>query len=201
MVHSKLHPVQGSAAMHDRKVDDWRDQLTRGRRIGPASAAVTVLEYGDFECPACAAFFKEFERVRAAHPNDLSLVFRHFPLKYHSQAYPSARAAECAAEQGQFEHMYQMLYSSRDSLGLLSFHELAKRAAVANLASFDSCFASDRPVPRIEADLKAGAATNIPGTPAIIVDGVLRVTSMPAAAELERLVREALAKRQRTSGG
>jgi protein-disulfide isomerase len=174
----------------DRMIPDWRQQEALGRRIGPATSALTVLEYADFECPACLGFFREIEKVRSAHPQDISIAFRHFPLRYHKQAYPSARAAECAAAQGAFEEMYKMLYTSHDSLGQVPYRELAKRAAVPDLTRFDACFADTSRVPRVEADLKAAEATQIPGTPGVIIDGKLWQTRMPRSEDLEKLIKE-----------
>jgi protein-disulfide isomerase len=195
LVYGRLYPSPAGMVQEDRKVADWQVQLSQGRRIGPANAAVTVLEYGDFECPACAGFFKEFEAARSKHPQDIALVFRHFPLKYHAQAYPSARAAECAAEQGRFEGMYRTLYSSHDSLGKVPFREFARRAGVTNLEGFDVCMANTEPVPRIEADLKTAIEANIPGTPGVIINGVLKLRNLPNSADLERLVEDSRARR------
>ena len=126
-----------------------------------------MLEFGDFQCPACRSFFREIEEVRKAHPELISLSFRHSPLSYHRQAYPSARAAECAADQGRFEDMYKVLYSEQDSLGHVPYSELGRKAGVTDLTKFARCVADTVPVPRIERDLLAAKTTQIPGTPAM----------------------------------
>ena len=73
-------PMPPQVDHKNRPVANWRTQLSLGRRIGPSTASVTVLEYADFQCPACAGFFREIEKARVDHPKDISIVFRHFPL-------------------------------------------------------------------------------------------------------------------------
>jgi protein-disulfide isomerase len=182
------------ARQQNRVVVDWQAQVAAGRRMGSDDAALTILYYGDFECPACRVFTTAVETLRNTHPGDVSVVFRHSPLKYHRFAYPSARAAECAAEQGAFEAMYRTLFDVQDSLGLLPFHEIARRAAVPNLALFDRCTSDTAKVARIERDLAAATATQLPGTPGVIIAGTLFAERLPTASELDRLVREARAK-------
>ena len=185
------------ARQQNRMIAGWQEQVSVGRRMGPATAPLTILYYGDFECPACRGFTNTIEELRKAHPADVSIVFRHSPLKYHRFAYPSARAAECAADQGAFEAMYRVLYGVQDSLGLLPFREIARRAAVPDLARFDRCTSDTAKVARIERDLAAAATTQLPGTPGVIIGGTLYAERLPTAGELDRLVREARASQRK----
>lgn len=186
--------TSASARQRNRVIANWRQQEAAGRRLGPADAAVTILYYGDFECPACRAFTNTLEAFRRERPRDLSVVFRHLPLPYHRFAYPSARAAECAADQGQFEAMYRALFAAQDSLGLVTFVELARRAGVRDLAQFERCAKDTAPVPRIAADQQAAKTASIPGTPGVIINGLLYAERLPSTAELDSLVRDARAK-------
>ena len=180
----------------NRKIPDWQQQIALGRRIGPATAPVTILYYGDFECPACGAFTRRVEEFRKLHPDEVSIVFRHFPLSYHRNAYASARAAECGANQGKFEPIYKALYSTQDSLGRISYRELARRAAVPDLVRFDACISDTTSVARIERDLKAARDTNIPGTPGVIIDGTLMLEKQVSVSDLEQMVKEARRSRK-----
>lgn len=188
--------ARASTRMENRAIHDWRQQEAAGRRMGPEEAPITILYYGDFECPACRGFTNMVEAFRRERPGDVSVVFRHLPLPYHRFAYPSARAAECAASQGRFESMYQALCGAQDSLGLLSFHEIARRAAVPDLARFDDCTSDTAKVERIETDRAAATAAQLPGTPSVIIAGTLYVERLPTAADLERLVRDARARQR-----
>lgn len=175
----------------NRPVADWNQQMALGRRMGPDDAPLTILYYGDFECPACRTFVRVVEEIRRAHPADISVVFRHFPLSQHRFAYPSARAAECAADQAQFEAMHNALYAAQDSLGLVSYRDLARRAEVPNLNQFDVCMNSSTTVTRIERDVKAAVDTKIPGTPGVIIDGMLFLEGTPTVKDLENMVKNA----------
>jgi protein-disulfide isomerase len=84
---------------------------------GPASARVTLVEYGDFECPSCGEAFPVIKAVQRAFGDNLRFVFRHYPLRTsHPHALPAARAAEAAAVQGGFWPMYDRLFSRQHAL-------------------------------------------------------------------------------------
>jgi protein-disulfide isomerase len=87
--------------------------------------------------------------------------------------------------------MYKTLYATQDSLGRISYHELARRAAVSDLARFDGCMADTASVARIERDLKAARDANIPGTPGVIIDGTLMLEKPVSVSDLEQMVTEA----------
>lgn len=183
---SQIPTTAASTARKNRPVTDWRRQLESGHKMGPDSAALRLVYYGDFECPACRRFASIVERVRQAHPEDLQVVFRHYPLEYHRFAYASSRAAECAAQQGRFEAMYHALYATQDSLGLVGYQEIARRAAVPDLRRYEACTRDTGRVARVERDLQDGMTLKIPGTPAVILDGVLILEKALSAADLER---------------
>ncbi|HVL18090.1 MAG TPA: DsbA family protein, partial [Gemmatimonadales bacterium] len=84
---------------------------------GPAGARVTLVEYADFECPSCGAAHDVIQAARRAFGDNLRLVFRHFPLRdSHPHALDAARAAEAAAEQGQFWPMHDRLFQRQHAL-------------------------------------------------------------------------------------
>lgn len=84
------------------RADDWR--------LGRLDAPVTLVEYGDFQCPACANYAPMIDGLMATFPNDLTIIFRHFPLIQHDEAQLAARSAEAAGFQGQFWQMADLLY-------------------------------------------------------------------------------------------
>ncbi len=78
---------------------------------GSVSAPVTLVEYGDFQCPACGAFYPLVEKIRTEYGSStLRFVFRHFPLAQHVNSVPAAEASEAAFKQGKFWEMYDILY-------------------------------------------------------------------------------------------
>jgi len=84
---------------------------------GPADAPVTLLEYGDFECPFCGRAFWELKRLASAVGDRVRFVFRHFPLtQLHPHALLAAEAAEAAGAQGYFWEMYEVLFQNQQNL-------------------------------------------------------------------------------------
>jgi protein-disulfide isomerase len=165
------------------EVDDWKRVAGGGHRMGPADAAVTIVEFSDFECPACRRFASEtFPALQQRFPGQLALVYRHYPLRSHAAALPAARAAECAASQGRFEAFHDVLFAQVDSLRGLAFRWLAGQAGVADLDAFDRCAKSTARVSAIEADLAEVRRIGGQGTPTLVVNGMLiRPPYSPAA--------------------
>lgn len=80
---------------------------------GNKDAKLTLIEYGDFECPACSIYSELVNRISGDYPNDLRIVFRHFPLPIHKNAIPAAKSAEAAGIQGKFWEMHDILYEKQ----------------------------------------------------------------------------------------
>ncbi len=180
----------------DRMVKSWDRLMSSGHWIGHPDAKVILVEFADFECPACRGFATNgLKGARAAFPNDLAVVFRHWPLSYHRFARPAARAAECAGAQGRFTEYHDLLFEKQDSLGLKSFSSFALDAGVKNIASFERCTNQRSPVSQVESDLREASGLEAPGTPAIILEGKL-LGYIPDSAKLHSLVNEAIISRR-----
>ncbi len=92
---------------------------------GPKDATLTILEYSDFQCPACSAFYAELEKLIEKYPDDVRLIFRNLPLlSLHPTSQLTAQAAEAAGLQGKFWDMYQSLFSKQAEYTGLSSEEL-----------------------------------------------------------------------------
>jgi protein-disulfide isomerase len=163
--------------------------LISGRRIGPEQPLINILEFGDYQCPACGFFEKSVRAFRAQHPSEVALVFRNWPLPYHPFAYPAARAAECAGNQGRFTEFHDWLYSHQDSLGSISFDSLAQRLGVNDLALFHACNAAQS-VSRIDADSAVAHILGSSGTPTVVING-RRWLVAPTLDRLEALLKTA----------
>lgn len=184
-------PQQGRS--EDEVVEDWGDYLDRGHRIGPATAAVTIVEFGDYECPFCKQVEGPIRAVLGAFPGDVSLVYRHFPLSYHEHAYKAARIAECAAAQGRFSEAHRMLFDA-ESLGDIVLEDFGTSAAIEDLPAFVDCASREDPVATIERDLTAGRDLSVAATPTIVVNG-LRLARTPDSTRLQQVVEAALMER------
>jgi protein-disulfide isomerase len=181
--------IAGGRATEDRSLDAAMSAklLSSGHRIGPKNARLTLVEFGDFQCPVCGAYEHELDSMRVRHPDEFAIVFHQFPLSYHPLAYPLARASECAAAQGRFTAFHDSVYKHQASLGIIPIVDLGARAGVPDTARFRSCALATTPVPEIERDIKFGQAIQIPGTPAVIVQGVL-LARHPDLEQLETLL-------------
>jgi protein-disulfide isomerase len=92
------------------------DGTVSNHSSGAGTANVDLVEYGDFQCPACSSFFQIVEQVRATYGDQIKFTFRNFPLvSIHKNAMASHRAAEAAAAQGKFFEMYEMLYQDQSA--------------------------------------------------------------------------------------
>ncbi len=179
-----------------RVLDDstWHTVESVGHWTGSPAAPVVIVEFGDFECPFCAAFANRALRgIRKKYPDEVAVDFRHWPLPMHRLAYPAARAAECAAAQGRFDAYADALFARHDSLGIISFDKFAEDAGVPDRAAFDRCNASAVPVPAVERDSHEAIALGARGTPTVIINGILYFAT-PDSARLDSYVRAAPAK-------
>lgn len=156
----------------------WRPLLSAGHRIGPPGARLTAIEFGDFQCPVCGAYEHVLDSVRERYPKDFAVIFYEFPLPYHPLAYPLARAAECASNQGRFAAFHDSIYAEQGLLGVIPILDLAIRSGIPDTAAFRRCVTETVPVTAIENDLATGRRIGVPGTPAIIVNGVMHTTDL-----------------------
>lgn len=174
-----------------RAVENWESLTREGRLIGPADAALVIYEFADYQCPACRQFQFLVDTLRAEYPDDLAVSYHYVPLSYHKRAYASARAAECAADQGRFEGFHNALFANFPMLDTTDMTRLASEAQVPDLGRFVACASLTDPVQRIEWNRSVAAdSLRIPGTPSVIVNGKL-YTPAPLPTELRAMIREA----------
>ena len=178
------------AAWHDYRMDLVLPVGPRDHVRGPRDAAVTVVMYGDVECPYCGRVELVLRQLLDRRP-ELRLVFRHFPLvDVHPSAYSAALALEAAAEAGRFWELHDLLYADQEHQGR---RQLATYAVQLGLDP-DSLLrpATERYDQRVRDDYDSGVASGVEGTPALFVDG-LRFQGGPSLARLEAAVDGALA--------
>jgi protein-disulfide isomerase len=143
----------------------------RDHARGPEQAPVTLVEYGDFECPQCAAAYPIVGRVADTFGDRLRFVFRHFPLtNSHPNAQHAAEEAEWAAAQGAFWPMYDALYGAQQNLSDRRMLELATGLGLAG-PELQRAWAAHTFIARVKEDFASGLASGITGTPAFFVNG------------------------------
>lgn len=138
---------------------------------GPSDAWVTIVEFGDFQCPYCGAEAPVLRQLLAANPADVRLVYKHFTLPQHAYARGAAIAAECAADQGKFWEMYDELYAHQDAIDPAHLPDRAAAAGVPDLTAWQACLGTAAPAARVDADMALVAQLNLPGTPTLVVNG------------------------------
>jgi protein-disulfide isomerase len=147
-------------------VTEGRDHLQ-----GPADAAVTLVEYGDYECPYCGAAYPIIKEVQARMGDRLRFVFRNFPISTsHPHAELAAEAAEAAAAQGQFWAMHDLLYENQQRLRVNDLHAYAERIGL-DLERFDHELAEHIHAARVHEDFLSGVRSGVNGTPSFYING------------------------------
>jgi len=151
---------------------NWAAYAFPGNEIGRPTAKVTVIEFSDFQCPYCAKASRALDKLREKYPNDLRIVFRHFPVTMtHEHAFVAAVASECAALQGRFKEYHDVLFANQAAIGKTAWTVLAKQAGISDSASFLNCVAREQTRARVEQDMDAARSLQIRGTPLLLVNG------------------------------
>jgi len=140
--------------------------------IGPASAAVTVVEYGDFECPYCAQAAPGIHLMLKRYGGDVRFVFRHFPLDVHPHAIIAAEASEAAGTQGRFWEMHDLLFRKQARLERGELDRYARDVGL-DLARYALEMDGHVHLTRIEADRRTGRQGGVRRTPGLYVNGLM----------------------------
>jgi protein-disulfide isomerase len=145
---------------------------------GPSDAPVTIVEFTDYQCPYCHQAQSTIDEVLRRYDGKVKLVHLDFPLDFHSEAMPAARAARCAGEQGKFWEYHHSLMTQK---GSLDANDLKGRAKALSLGErdFGSCLESSRHDDAIQAELHQGTELGVTGTPAYFVNGRMLSGSHP----------------------
>jgi protein-disulfide isomerase len=143
---------------------------------GEGKKGVTLTEYGDFECPACAAYYPIVEQVFEKYKADITFQFRNFPLRQiHKNAMVAHRAAEAADKQGKFWEMYALLYQnhsnwSQETEASSTFRAFAQSLSL-DMTKYDADFKSEVTNAIINADIAEGQKLGVSSTPTFFIDG------------------------------
>lgn len=157
-------------------VSNVTGELTSWKR-GPDTATVKMVEYADFQCPACAQYHPLVLELEKAYPNELQVQFRHFPLtQIHIHALNASRAAEAAGRQGKFWEMHDMIFEKQTAWSGLTdprpaFESYAKDLGL-NVEQFKADSENKDLVDGgINADRAEGEKMGVNGTPTFYVNG------------------------------
>jgi len=136
---------------------------------GNLSAPLTIVEFGDFECPACGISEEAASQIRAQYGDRIRFVFRQYPLtKIHPSAEKAAQASECMAEQGKFWEGVEKLYSRQNDLSVEGLKRYAGELGL-DQNRFNRCLDSGETASRVKRDLADGHALKVVGTPTFFI--------------------------------
>ena len=139
--------------------------------LGPANAAVTLVEYGDYECPHCGHAHIVVERLRLQLGAQLRFVFRNFPLtEIHPHAEAAAEAAEAAATRDRFWKMHDTLMTNQDALELDDLVEYAAELGI-DTAWFTTALTTRTFQKKVREDFMGGVRSGVNGTPTFFING------------------------------
>jgi protein-disulfide isomerase len=137
---------------------------------GPNDAPVTLVEYGDFQCPYCGTMYGVIKTVQRAMESELRFVFRHFPLTdIHAHALHAAEFAEAATRFDKFWEAHDILYENQTALGDRELEQYWKQLDCPSNALIAAFEGSDDA--RIQSDLNGGIRSGVNGTPSLFING------------------------------
>ncbi len=150
---------------------------SKGQKIGSDSAKVKLVEFSDFQCPACEAAEPFVRNIRTSYPNDVQFIYRHFPLPQHAFGRVASVYAEAAALQGKFWEMHEKLFETQSEWSVLSekeaaeyFLKIAKELGLDENKIKDQV--SDSTIQaKIDNDLAEGRNLGVNSTPTFFLNG------------------------------
>ena len=166
--YGATRPVVPKGELLSIKADDWIK--------GNQNAKVTLVEYLDFECEACGAYYPLVKRLSEEFKDDVNFVTRYFPLPGHKNSLTSAFAVEAAGKQGKFWEMYDLVFENQSSWGEKPaptpevFEGYAEKLGL-DMVKFKTDVASDEVTNRIDRDKNSGTKLGIQGTPTFFLNG------------------------------
>jgi protein-disulfide isomerase len=143
---------------------------------GNKNASVTIVEYSDFECPACGAYYPLIKELSEIYKNDVRFVIRYFPLMGHKNGLNSALAVEASSKQGKYWEMHDLLFGDqkvwggKESADPTIFENYAKQIGL-NIDQFNKDVNSKEIKDRVNRDLASGKEAGITGTPTFFLNG------------------------------
>ncbi len=144
-------------------------EVANAPRLGSEKAPVQIVEFADYECPYCQKVSGDLNRIREQFGDQVSVVYKDFPLPMHPLAARAAEAARCAGEQGEFWQFHDALFQNKK----LQIPDLKQEARDLKLdgARFDQCLDSGEQIATVKKDAQEGQRLGLLGTPSFFVNG------------------------------
>ncbi len=201
-----LDSVQSYQKTQAQQEDDLRDKVLAQVRqeprlllrnspvMGSPSQKIVMAEFSDFECPFCARAHEVVKQFMSKNQNDVTLVYKHFPLtEIHQQAEPAALASWAAMQQGKFWEYHDVLFEQQSRLGEELYLEIANNLKL-DIAKFNRDRQSKEAKETVKKDFELGKSLGVRGTPSFVVNGIF-LSGVPNEKDLEDLVSQIKAGR------
>lgn len=198
VVWTRFHPQRAPKPQPivPTRVSDWRAYSLFGDRMGPANGRIVITVFSDYQCPFCRSLAADLAAMRTQWPQDLVVVYRHFPLSFHAHAREAAAAAICASSDGKFATLHDVLFHEQDALGDNSWGKFALMAGIKDTAGFRTCMAAPSTRAVITRDSVDGARLGVHGTPTFLLNEY-RFTGSPGIDTLRAFVSRELSRSPR----
>lgn len=142
--------------------------------LGSADAKVKIVEFSDFQCPHCSRAKTILDEVKKKYKNDVAIVFKHYPLPFHTQARIASNAALCAKSlnEGAFWKMYDYMFANQAKLAVSDLKDQAKKIGL-DAVKFAECVDGNKFDQQVQSDIDQGNTIGVKSTPVIFVNGVM----------------------------
>lgn len=156
---------------------------------GIKDAKTYLVEFSDFQCPACGAFYPKVKEIVEKNKDKMVFAYRHFPLDQHKQAVPAALAAEAAGEQGKFWEMHDYLFENQDSLSEEFLLAAAEKLGL-DREKYEKAFKENKYQDKINKDQSDGVKFGVNATPTFFLNG--KKLDLFSQNDLEKAVSESI---------
>jgi protein-disulfide isomerase len=183
----KLADLEKNAAAAETNTQQQAQQVKRydipidgNPVLGSDKAAITLVEFSDYECPFCRRWHAEvLPKIQEKYGDKIRLVYRDFPLSsIHANAIPAAEAADCAGEQKHYWEFNNQVFATEDPLGNSTYEAIAKNIGL-DVNSFKKCVDERRYQKEVENDLNFATQLGVRSTPTFFINGLAVVGAQP----------------------
>jgi protein-disulfide isomerase len=146
--------------------------------LGPVDAPVTIIQFAEYQCAYCGKVGPTLDKIMEEYPDKVKIVFRDFPLGFHSDAIPAAIAANCAGEQGKYWEMHKLLMGNQRALDESTLVAHADSLGL-KMGQWSKCREDPAQAAEVQKDQEDGARFGVTGTPAFFVNGIMLSGALP----------------------
>ena len=160
--------------------------------VGASDAPITMVEFGDFQCPFCRASESAVKEVRQKYGDKVRIVYMDFPLGIHPHAMDAANAARCAGEQDKFWQFHDAMFADQSKLAPADLKASAAKLGL-DAKKFNACLDKTKYQSQIQQDMAEGTKLGVSGTPTFFING-REITGAQPAQKFEEVIDDEMAK-------